>query len=159
MKASTLIIAICLAALCACDKNSNEHRLPSSESELKEFLIRIQAESQPQILNQQQQGISLNEKMVIIPVKLSLMEDGLGLMWERTILGIYTDEQTEALKIVSEVPYEYMGDYCQSPSIDWMRDYDYRIYEKLFTESGVLIRDFEVNLHACEKYLESTRNQ
>jgi len=156
---SKLILVIFIVALCSCGRNGSELRLPRTEGELKEFLVRFQAESQSRIVDEQKQGIQNGVEMVIIPAKLNLTVDGLGILWERTILGEFTSEQIDALKVVAEVPYEYMSEYCQPPSIDWMRDFEYRIYEKLYTESGATIRDFEVNIHACERYVESAQRQ
>jgi hypothetical protein len=133
--------------------------LPENQSELKEFLIYVKANSKEMIKEIKQELLlrphnneSIAQEILTIPQEVNITENGLGLIWDRAILGDYTDSEIEAMKTLYDVPLYVMKDYCKPPVINWMRDFGYTIQEKLYTESGILILDFLVTAEECDSY-------
>ena len=64
------------------------------------------------------------------------------------------NEEIEALKDLYSSPWDLLEGYCKPPVMDWMRNYDYFVVEKLFTRGGILINETRIDYQECRDYLE-----
>jgi hypothetical protein len=151
--------------LISCSSDS-EPELPRNEAELQAFLVKLVDESnsiieaaQQEAYDQFQGSDTQNSNFISMPVEVKLSVGSFGLVWERVLLGSYSQEEIDAMQILFDRPLDLMQNYCTAPVLDWMENYDYTVRERLRTEDGVSIHDFLVNLEECEKYNQVMNNE
>lgn len=149
-----------LFLLTACSNgNEEEISLPSTETELRQFLVQVQksADSHIQTINAQYAKSSQphkNQSYDSLPIQVSITSDGIGLVWERVLIEDLSPEQVEAMKILFDVPISWLEQYCIPPVINWMREFGYHVREKLYAgRGGELISNYLINISTCEDHL------
>jgi hypothetical protein len=158
-----MVFAISSFLLIGCNRRSNEESAHLSDADkFKELLNVIVEESATEIQRLNTEFVRENGKekefrggeITILPTRVELADSGVGLVWERMLYAKLDEEQVEAMKVLYSDPWDSLEGYCKPPVLDWMKDYDYFVIEKLFARGRIPINETRIDYQRCLEYLE-----